>query len=58
MTMEYVLLLVVVFMFTLKVFISAPMTAFRESGPRLGARVEKQISTGAGFRHEWRERRQ
>ncbi|MFN8845874.1 MAG: hypothetical protein ACK5W9_03410 [Bdellovibrionales bacterium] len=44
-------------MFALKVFVSAPMTAFKESSPRLGARVEKQISTGTGFGNDWQERR-
>lgn len=57
MTVEYILLLVCVFMFALKVFVSAPMTAFKESSPRLGARVEKQISTGTGFQHEWEQPR-
>ncbi len=57
MTLEYILLLVCVFMFALKVFISAPMTAFKESSPRLGARIEKQISTGTGFQNEWEQPR-
>ncbi|MFN8791156.1 MAG: hypothetical protein ACK5Y2_06845 [Bdellovibrionales bacterium] len=56
MTIEYLLLILVVFMFSLKVFVSAPMKAFQESGPRLGARVEKQIATGTGFHNvEWIE---
>ena len=58
MTIEYILLMVVVFMFALKVFVSAPMTAFKESAPRLGARVEKQIATGTGFKRiDWVEKR-
>ncbi len=57
MTIEYILLLVVVFGIGLKVFVSAPMSAFKESAPRLGARVEKQLMTGAGFPNEWEEQR-
>lgn len=34
----------------LKAFVSAPGKAFRESGPRLGARVEQQLATGDGFK--------
>lgn len=49
MTIEYVLLLICIFGFGLKAFISAPSTAFKESGPRLAARVEQQLSTGTGF---------
>lgn len=43
-------------MFALKVFVSAPMEAFKESSPRLGARVEKHLSTGTGFSNDWEER--
>lgn len=50
MTIEYVLLLFVMFMMVLKAFVSAPGTAFRESGPRLGARIEQQLATGDGFK--------
>lgn len=50
MTVEYVLLLVCVFAITMKTFMSAPTNAFKQGAPRLGARVEKQISTGDGFR--------
>lgn len=53
MTIEYILLLVVVFGIGLKVFVSAPMDAFKESAPRLGARIEKQLETGAGFKNDW-----
>lgn len=49
MTLEYVLLLVVVFAISLKFFVSAPLGAFKESGPRLAARVEKHLETGAQF---------
>lgn len=57
MTIEYILLLVVVFGIGLKVFVSAPMDAFKESAPRLGARVERQLATGSGFKNEWKEQR-
>ncbi len=57
MTIEYILLLVVVFGIGLKVFVSAPMDAFKESGPRLGARVEKQLETGAGFKNDWKQQK-
>lgn len=50
MTIEYVLLLFVVFFIGLKFFMSAPADAFRNSGPRLGARVEQQLATGEGFK--------
>lgn len=50
MTIEYVLLLICMFGFALKAFVSAPATAFKESGPRLAARIEQQISTGTGFK--------
>ncbi|WP_374076748.1 hypothetical protein [Bdellovibrio bacteriovorus] len=52
MTVEYVLLLIVIFSIGLKAFISAPATAFKESGPRLGARIEQQLTTGDGFKPE------
>lgn len=50
MTVEYVLLLVALLGFGIKAFMSAPADAFREAGPRLGARIERQISTGTGFK--------
>lgn len=49
MTIEYVLLMTAMFMLVMKVFISAPSEAFRKAGPKLGARVEKQLETGGGF---------
>lgn len=49
MTIEYVLLLTAMLFFGLKAFISAPAEAFKNSGPRLAARVEKQLATGDGF---------
>ncbi|MFS4459029.1 hypothetical protein [Bdellovibrio sp. HCB2-146] len=50
MTIEYVLLLFAAFFIGLKVFMTAPANAFRESGPRLAARVEQQLATGDGFK--------
>lgn len=47
------------FMIGLKSFFSAPMEAFRDYGPVLGARVEKHLTTGHGFKmqdgsaHRW-----
>lgn len=50
MTIEYVLLMIAIFAIGLKFMISAPSDAFRESAPRLGARVEKHLTTGEGFK--------
>jgi hypothetical protein len=52
MTVEYVLLIVVVFMFVVKGFLSAPAGAFKKSGPHLAARVEQQLATGDGFKKQ------
>lgn len=49
MTIEYVMLIVCVMAIALKSFFSAPREAFMESGPRLGARIEKHLVTGQGF---------
>lgn len=58
MTIEYILLLFAVFFIGLKFFIEAPRDAFKNSGPRLALRVEKQLITGDGFepnkkKNEW-----
>lgn len=50
MTIEYVLLLCCMFMIGLKFFFSAPADAFRDYAPVLGARVEKHLATGHGFK--------
>lgn len=50
MTIEYVLLLICIFAIGLKFFTSAPADAFRNSGPRMGARVEKHLMTGDGYK--------
>ncbi|MBO9667301.1 MAG: hypothetical protein J7501_10875, partial [Bdellovibrio sp.] len=47
---EYVLLLTAILFIGLKAFVSAPGDAFRNSGPKLAARVEKQLETGQGFK--------
>jgi hypothetical protein len=50
MTLEYVLLLSV-FAMTLGVVLSkGPKDSFKNSGPRLAARVEKALVTGDGFK--------
>lgn len=49
MTIEYILLLVAVTFFALKVLVTAPINAFEQSGPRLAIRVEKHLMTGTGF---------
>jgi hypothetical protein len=59
MTVEYILLLIAVFFIGLKFFIEAPKDAFKNSGPRLAERVEKQLLTGQGFqmpgrKDEWK----
>ncbi|QDK43779.1 hypothetical protein DOM22_00655 [Bdellovibrio sp. ZAP7] len=50
MTIEYVLLMIAILGIGLKAFLSAPSEAFRGSGPRLAARVERQLDTGQGFK--------
>jgi|JI61114C2RNA_FD_contig_31_2430909_length_455_multi_3_in_0_out_0_3 hypothetical protein len=50
MTVEFVLLMVVVFSVGFKFLAKAPMSAFSKSAPRLGALVEKNLATGTGFR--------
>lgn len=49
MTVEYILLMIAVFFIGLKFFIEAPKDAFKNSGPRLAMRVERQLMTGQGF---------
>jgi hypothetical protein len=52
MTVEYVLLLFVFAMTIMQVMIKMPRDAFYTSGPALGARVERLISTGDKFLSE------
>lgn len=52
MTVEYVLLLTIMTTFVVSLFTArdgAFTRTFNNSGPRLGARVEKLIRTGDGF---------
>lgn len=49
MTVEYILLLSVMFMFGIKMFVSMPVNTMKQSAPKLGARVEAQLATGRGF---------
>ncbi len=51
MTVELVLLLTVYAFIVLGVFLGdlGPLETFRKSGPRLAARVERNITTGKGF---------
>lgn len=51
MTIEYILLLSLFVFIVMGTFMKAPKESFLNSGPRLGARVEKQLSTGDGFNY-------
>lgn len=61
MTIEYVLLLFATLLIALNYFISAPINAFKLSGPRMAARVERHLETGGGFKksngstNQWQE---
>lgn len=52
MTVELVLLLGLYAFLLLGAFMgdTGPMQTFKKSGPRLGARIERNVSTGDGFR--------
>ena len=52
MTVEVVLLLGLYAFVVLGAFLGdlGPLETFRKSGPRLGARIERNVSTGDGFR--------
>jgi hypothetical protein len=49
MTVEYILLLSCFVLFVMKVIYTGPNDAFRNAGPKLGARVEKHLITGERF---------
>jgi hypothetical protein len=49
MTVEYVLLLSLFVYLLLSAMTTTPLKTFDDYGPRLGARVEKQMITGDGF---------
>lgn len=52
MTTELVLLLSIYALIVLGVFLGdmGPIETFKKSAPRLGARIERNVSTGDGFR--------
>lgn len=50
MTIEYVLLLVIGGVVFMTALMKAPQKAFNQGSVRLAARVETQLSTGAGFK--------
>jgi len=49
MTVEYVLLIALFTMMLMAPMIKGPYDAFKNAGPKLGARIEKHLSTGDGF---------
>jgi hypothetical protein len=60
MTLEYVLLMSLFVLMLMGAVIKGPQNAFEDAGPKLGARVEKHLNTGAGFQTtgrgiEWEE---
>lgn len=50
MTVEYVLLLSLFVLFMMGSIMKAPTRAFENAGPKLGARVERHLMTGDGFK--------
>ena len=50
MTVEYVLLVGLFVMFLLTSMTKGPFGAFEGGGPKLGARIERHLITGDGFR--------
>lgn len=50
MIIEYILLLAAFVMFFGKALWSEPGKSFKDSGPRLGARIERSLVTGNGFK--------
>ena len=52
MTLELVLLVTLFVFFIMGALTSTPMKTFGDYGPRLGARIEKQLVTGDGFKHQ------
>ncbi len=49
MTVEYILLLAMFVFFVMGAMVSSPQRSFDNAGPKLGARVEKHLTTGDGF---------
>lgn len=60
MTVEYVLLIALFAMMLMAPMIKGPYDAFKNAGPKLGARVEKHLSTGEGFNPglNWRAKKE
>ncbi len=60
MTTELTILLTITAFVVVGIFVgpnSAPRKAFVEAGPSLGARIERQLDTGAGFQEAARNSR-
>lgn len=49
MTVEYILLLALFVFMVMGALTSTPGKSFENAGPKLGARVEKHLTTGDGF---------
>lgn len=49
MSVEYILLLSLFVFIVMGALVTGPQNSFTNSGPRLGARVEKHLITGEGF---------
>lgn len=49
MTVEYVLLMALFVFMVMGALTSTPQTTFDKAAPKLGARVEKHLTTGNGF---------
>lgn len=63
MILEYILLLSMGVLFVVSVIFTGPNNAFKNAGPKLAARVEKQLITGDRFSRdgetpatEWKEK--
>lgn len=63
MILEYILLLTMVVFFVTSVIFTGPNSAFKNAGPKLAARVEKQLISGDKFSKndstpstEWKEK--
>ena len=49
MSVEYILLLGLFVFFVMGALVKSPQRSFDNAGPKLGARVEKHLTTGDGF---------
>jgi hypothetical protein len=52
MTVEYVLLLSLFVTLMMGTLLRAPTAAFKNAAPKLGARVERHLMTGDGFKRK------